>query len=569
MTMSDQATPAEPLAPSPSETGKARRDTVVLSEVPDATALSSPPADLAASDQHRGPDPRSEYGSGALAVLSQRYQILAEVGRGDLCIVYKAHDKETGNTVALKLLRSDVAFDPASLERFKSDVLLAGGITHPNICRIFDVHLLKNTACASMHFVEGESLRLMLNRSGTLPLRKGIDLTVQICAGLAEAHGFGIVHGDLKPENVMVGPHGTAKITDFLFATLRTAARRITGRPTIASPYTAPERAEGKPLDRWADIYSLGVVLHEIFTGKLPVSMEGADGAPSKQAPERPRLPREVDTAIPVSLERVILKCIEEDPAKRYQTVAELESDLSSSGIRAILPSGSGFGTRTTLSNREAIAHPDAVPLSTPRPQPRSFSIRSVPILGILLGAFAILAVLGAFQVASILRSARSIAPPSALPAPHPPGFALEKSAPASSRSQSARLQFAPSDEIPPPPASPKAPDAFPESSGALEIAPPGAAKTPGREHAAQDAGGANYLWIARFDLQSGAQGMANEIEGLGLPAIIVPRHNPKGDFFVVLSGPFSPSKASAALDELQAEGFANLHVIKNLTLSQ
>jgi serine/threonine protein kinase len=564
--MSDQTTPAELPAANSSETGKARRDAVVLSEVPDAAALSSPPAELAVSDQHRGSGHGAGHGSGDLAVLSQRYHILAEVGRGDLCVIYKAHDKETGSTVALKLLRSDASFDPTSLERFKSDVLLAGKITHQNICHVYDVHLLNNTACVSMHFVEGESLRSVLNRSGSLPLRKGIDLTVQICAGLAEAHGFGIVHGDLKPENVMIDPHGTAKITDFLFAPLLGAVRRITGAPGASSPYAAPERAQGKPLDRWADIYSLGVVLHEIFTGRLPVSTECADGTPSKQVPERPRLSREVDTAIPVSLERIILKCLEEDPRKRYQTVGELESDLSSSGIRAILPSGSGVGTRTTLSNREAIAHPDAVPLSTPRP--RSVSKRSVPVIGILLGAFAVLAVLGVLHVTTILRSAKHVVHPPAIAAPQPPIFALEKSALAGSRSRSTRVQFPESDEFPPAPTSPKVPDAAPDSSAA-EIVSPGGAKAAAREPTSRDAGGANYLWIGRFDLQSAAQEMVNEIEGLGFPAVIVPRHNPKGDFFVVLSGPFSALKAPAALNELQTEGFANIHLIKNLTLNQ
>ena len=163
--MSDQTSPVEGPPPNSSETGKARRDTVVLSEVPDATALSSPPVQTAVPDDHRGFDPRSNHNSGGLAVLSQRYQILAEVGRGDLCGVHKAHDKETGNTVALKLLRSDVSFDPASLERFESDVLLAGKITHRNICRVYDVHLLNGTACVSMHFVEGESLRSVLSRA--------------------------------------------------------------------------------------------------------------------------------------------------------------------------------------------------------------------------------------------------------------------------------------------------------------------------------------------------------------------------------------------------------------------
>lgn len=559
--MSDQTSSAELPAPISSEAAKARRDTVVLSEVPDATALSSPPAELAIAAERGASDP--------LAALSQRYLILAELGRGNLCAVYKAHDQETGNTVALKLLRLDISFDPKSLERFNRDVLLAGGIAHQNICRVYDVHLLRGTACVTMHFVEGESLRSVLGRSGSMPLRKGIDLTLQICAGLAEAHTYGIVHGDLKPENVMIDPHGNAKITDFLFAPFRAAAMRITGRQSLPSPYAAPEREEGKPLDCLADIYSLGVVLHEIFSRKLPASTQALDETLSTQAPDRPGISREVDTAIPVSLERVILKCLEADPAKRYQSVAELQSDLGSSGIRAILPSSTGTATRITLTNREAIAHPDAVPLSTPLPRPRSSSKRAVPVIGIALGTFAILAMLGALQVARTLRSAKKVVAPSALPAPKPPIFALEKSATVSSRFQPSAVQFPPPAEIPPGFASPKFPDASPESSDALEAVSPGTAKAPARASSARDAGDANYLWIARFEIQTQAQEMVNEIKDLGFPAVIVPRHNPKGDFFVVLSGPFNSSTASTALSELQTQGFANTHLIKNLTLNQ
>ncbi len=165
--MSDQTSHAQTPASAPSETARARRETVVLSEVPDATDLSSPPAQTAVPDDQLGSVPGSNRGSnpganansghnsGALAVLSQRYRILAEVGHGDLCVAYKAHDKETDNTVALKLLRSDVSFDPASLERFKNDVLLAGGIVHPAICRVYDVHASSERHRLRVHAFRG------------------------------------------------------------------------------------------------------------------------------------------------------------------------------------------------------------------------------------------------------------------------------------------------------------------------------------------------------------------------------------------------------------------------------
>jgi cell division septation protein DedD len=197
-------------------------------------------------------------------------------------------------------------------------------------------------------------------------------------------------------------------------------------------------------------------------------------------------------------------------------------------------------------------------------------------VIGILLGAFAILAILaisGALHVASILRMAKSVASPPALPAPKTPAFSLEKSAPVTSLFQPAGVQFPPPPEFPPAAASAQAPDRSTESSDADEIGSPSAGKAPAQASAqatlARDAGGANYLWIGRFELEKDAQEMVNEIKDLGLPAVIVPRRNPKDDFFVVLSGPFSSSKASDTLSELQAQGFANAHLIKNLTVNQ
>src|SRR5579872_7560862 len=177
-----------------------RQETILLTSVPTATQLTEEPTTTQFSDP--------SLSSNALAALSQRYDVLAEAGHGAMGNVYKARDRETGETVALKLIKQEIASDQGMMERFKNELLFARKITHKNVCRVYDFNRIGGIAYTSMEYVEGESLRSVLNRFGGLPLRKGIDLALQICSGLKEAHAQGIVHRDLKPENVMIDGQG-------------------------------------------------------------------------------------------------------------------------------------------------------------------------------------------------------------------------------------------------------------------------------------------------------------------------------------------------------------------------
>jgi hypothetical protein len=265
-----------------------------------------------------------------LPALDQRYEILDEAGRGGMGIVYKARDRETGELVALKVLKPEIAADASIVERFKNELRLARKITHKNVCRIHDFNRAPDgSAYISMEFVEGESLRNILKRFGNLSLRAGTRITQQICAGLHEAHAQGVVHRDLKPENVMLDRAGNVKIMDFGIArSLEAGVTSTTG--IMGTPaYMAPEQAAAKPLDHRADIYALGLILYEMFTGSTAFTGDTPVAVAMKQVHETPPAPRELEPTLPPHVEKAILKCLEKNPAQRFQSVDELEAALT------------------------------------------------------------------------------------------------------------------------------------------------------------------------------------------------------------------------------------------------
>ena len=228
---------------------------------PDSSMFATMPATTAT------PSDDSNLGSASLAILGLRYEILGEAGRGAMGHVYKARDRETGEIVALKLVKPEIASDQATLERFKSELLLARRITHKNVCRVYEFNRAQGIAYTSMEFVEGESLRSVLKRFGSLTQRKGVELALQMCSGLEEAHAQGIVHRDLKPENVMIDAQGNLKIMDFGIARSMEGMSQLDGGMMGTPAYMAPEQAAGKPVDYRTDIYALGLMLYEMFTG--------------------------------------------------------------------------------------------------------------------------------------------------------------------------------------------------------------------------------------------------------------------------------------------------------------
>jgi hypothetical protein len=269
----------------------------------------------------------------SLRALAARYDTLEEIGRGGMGIVYRARDRETGDVVALKVLRPEIAGWPELIERFKAELLLARKVTHKNICRTYELLRFGDTVAIAMEYVEGESLRSLLGRVEGLSVRQSLKIFRQVLAGLAEAHAQGVVHRDLKPENILLTCEGSVKVMDFgISRSLETPATHTTG--IIGTPaYMSPEQAEGRPTDARTDIYSLGLILYEMLTGCPAFHAETPVGLAYKQVHERPASARSADPYLPVFLDRAIEKCLEKDPKKRFQSVAQLEGALEEQAV--------------------------------------------------------------------------------------------------------------------------------------------------------------------------------------------------------------------------------------------
>jgi serine/threonine protein kinase len=521
-----------------------RQETILLSDVPTATQLTQ---EFSAPTMM---DP--SLSTAALAALSQRYDIIGEAGHGAMGNVYKARDRETSETVALKLLKPEIASDQAMMERFKNELLFARKITHKNVCRVHEFNRIGNLAFTTMEFVEGESLRSVLNRFGGFPLRKGLAIASQICSGLQEAHAQGIVHRDLKPENVMIDANGNVKIMDFGIARSMEALTRLTGAMIGTPAYMAPEQVAGKPVDYRTDIYSLGLMLYEMFTGSQAFQAETAVAIALKQMRETPPAPHEVEPTIPVAIERVILKCLEKDPSRRYQSVAELGAAL-----RAPSMLGSNPSALTPIPVASPIRATPEIPktASTPKSAPR----RASPFLWIILGALAVLAVMAGLRAKATWQSAENVAAPAQAPTPAPPEIALKKVITEPTLTKPAK-------ETPPPARSNG--HGQPSSAAAVtRTVPSDVQKRADRAFSqAETAEGENrrsYLWVGRFGKEDGAQKAAKKIEDLGLPVVVMPRHGPNGEFFVVFSGPFNGNRVPSVTQWLESQGFRNVRPIR------
>jgi len=267
--------------------------------------------------------------------LASRYEILDSLGEGGMGMVYRARDRETGEILALKLLRPEIARDPAMMERFKNELRLARRITHKNICRIHDFNRVGDLACLTMEYVDGESLRAHLRRAGRLTPERTIDLARQIAAGLGEAHAQGVVHRDLKPENVMLGRDGLVKILDFGIARAVGSDTAVTRTIAGTPEYMAPEQSQGKTTDQRADLYALGLILYECLTGRRAFSGATPVEVALKQLRERPVPPRKLMADTPPHFEAIVMRCLEREPARRFASVAELQRALTPPAVTA------------------------------------------------------------------------------------------------------------------------------------------------------------------------------------------------------------------------------------------
>jgi len=258
-----------------------------------------------------------------------RYEIIEELGKGGMGKVYRVVDKKLNEEVAMKLVKPEIASDKKTLERFSNELKLARKIVHKNVARMFDLNEEKGTHYITMEYVRGEDLKRLIRKIGQLSAAQVIPIAKQICEGLAEAHRLGVVHRDLKPQNIMVDEDGNSRIMDFGIAR-SLKAKGITGAGVmIGTPeYMSLEQVEGKDVDQRSDIYSLGVILYEMVTGKVPFEGDTPFTIGMKHKSEIPKDPKALNAQIPEDLNRLILKCLEKDKEKRYLNTAEIISEL-------------------------------------------------------------------------------------------------------------------------------------------------------------------------------------------------------------------------------------------------
>ncbi|HUK19511.1 MAG TPA: protein kinase [Bryobacteraceae bacterium] len=262
-------------------------------------------------------------------VLAGRYEILELLGEGGMGAVYRARDRELDRVVALKVIRPEYASNALVLQRFKQELVLARQITHRNIIRIFDLGSAGPTRFITMEYVAGEDLSSVLAHRGKLPAAEAVEIVRQVCRGLEAAHEEGVVHRDLKPQNIMIDRQGKVLVMDFGIARSTTASKitrtgALTGTPT----YMSPEQAQGQKVDARSDLYTLGIIFYELLTGRPPFDDENPMATLVRRIQEKPTPPIEVEPAIPVPLNQIILKMLATLPADRYQSAAEILAAL-------------------------------------------------------------------------------------------------------------------------------------------------------------------------------------------------------------------------------------------------
>jgi len=326
-----------------------------------------------------------------------RYEIIEELGAGGMGRVYRAYDKKIEEEVALKLIRPEIAAEKRTVERFRNELKTARKIRHANVCAMFDLQEEGRALFITMEYVRGEDLKSLIRRTKQLAPGTAVSIARQVAEGLGEAHRLGVVHRDLKPGNIMIDKEGSAKIMDFgiarsLLRVGTTAEGAVIGTPE----YMSPEQVEGKPADVRADIYALGVILFEMVTGRPPFEGETALAVAHKHKYEPAPDPRTLNPQLPVALGRLILRSMEKEREKRYQTAAELLADLEA--VEALLPSTDRAPVRT--------------PSKTKPPTSKTITVKIIPKKIVLL-AFGMVALIAAgILVFSLLKPGGFTPPP-------------------------------------------------------------------------------------------------------------------------------------------------------------
>jgi len=280
-----------------------------------------------------------------------RYKIRQVLGEGGMGTAYKAWDREVEHLVALKLIRPDLAEEPTVVARFKQELLTARQVTHRNVIRIYDLSEINGTKFITMEFVEGCDLRKLLQEKGKLTPEEAVAIMRQVCLAFEAAHGAGVIHRDLKPQNIMQESSGRILVMDFgLARSLVSDGMTQTGALLGTVDYMSPEQAMGKHLDARSDLFTLGLIFYELLTGNAPYKADTAVATLLKRNQERAMPASELDSSIPKGLSDIVGKCLERDLTARYQSVQEILADLDAwEGKRPVSASTAGAAPPETI----------------------------------------------------------------------------------------------------------------------------------------------------------------------------------------------------------------------------
>ena len=264
-------------------------------------------------------------------LLGNRYEIIEKIGNGGMATVYKAMDKVLKRNVAVKILRDEFTTDEEFIKRFEVEAQSAARLTHPNIVSIYDVGVEDNLHYIVMELIQGKTLKeIILEEKGPLPWKWSVNVAIQIASALETAHRNNIIHRDIKPHNIIITEDGIAKVTDFGIAKAVSNSTITAFGTTMGSVhYFSPEHARGGYTDAKSDLYSLGVVLYEMVTGRLPLDADTPVSVALKHMQEKPKEPIEVNPNVPKAVNKIIMKALQKDPNLRYQSATEMLTDLN------------------------------------------------------------------------------------------------------------------------------------------------------------------------------------------------------------------------------------------------
>ena len=261
--------------------------------------------------------------------INDRYQIIKTIGEGGMANVYLAYDVILDRNVAVKILRGDLATDEKFVRRFQREALSASSLSHPNIVEVYDVGEDAGLYYIVMEYIEGRHLKQLLKKRGKLTITEAVDIMLQLTDGMSAAHDHYIIHRDIKPQNIMILENGMVKITDFGIAMALNSTQLTQTNSVMGSVhYLPPEQANGKGSTIQSDIYSMGILFFELLTGTLPYKGDNAVEIALKHLKEKIPSIREMDDAIPQSVENVILKATAKNPKNRYADSKEMHADL-------------------------------------------------------------------------------------------------------------------------------------------------------------------------------------------------------------------------------------------------